>query len=314
MALQATTNYRRPFSAWDEESWIRSKPVRRTGFDGHAFPPRLVPLASHPRLAGQPELCRRLLALRLLSHLQFTTLLELEHVNVVCSKLARGKCDVSLTLEQRNDALRIYCDEGGHALFVELLSSEVERQYGVSRAVLTRPRFDAVLEQMLSQFGAAVPLDLLHLMFVSVSETLVTKILREIPGDRETAPIVREVIGDHARDEGTHSVFFHWLFPRVWRASTPAQQQILGAILPEFLWAFLGPDLENERRVLCSLGVPDEEARGLLDEVYAPHIVAKNVRLAAQPTLRMFASAGVLSSATIAEAFAARELYEEGSS
>lgn len=55
------------------------------------------------------------LAYRLLGHLQFTTLLELNHVNPICSILAPGQAPISLTTEQRNDTLRIYCDESGHA-------------------------------------------------------------------------------------------------------------------------------------------------------------------------------------------------------
>lgn len=54
------------------------------------------------------------LAYWLLGHLQFTTLLELNHVNPICSTLAEGQVPISLTREQRNDALRIYCDESGH--------------------------------------------------------------------------------------------------------------------------------------------------------------------------------------------------------
>ena len=54
------------------------------------------------------------LAYRLLEYLQSTTLFELNHVNSICSILAQGQALISLTIEQRNDALRIYYEESGH--------------------------------------------------------------------------------------------------------------------------------------------------------------------------------------------------------
>src|SRR5215216_5804588 len=101
-------SYRKPLSAWDDQSWIRSQPTRSASCEGLAFPPDLVPLARHPRFSDDQGLRRRLLAYRLLTHLQFTTILELEHVNAVCSMLARDCYVLDLNREQKNDALRIY--------------------------------------------------------------------------------------------------------------------------------------------------------------------------------------------------------------
>src|SRR6185436_551746 len=103
----------KPFNRWESSSWIRNKPVRTGDFDGLPFASSLVPLAEH-RLIRENEPARlRLLAYRLLAHLQFTTLLELRHINPVCASLVNGEGLWELTSEQRNDALRIYCDEGG---------------------------------------------------------------------------------------------------------------------------------------------------------------------------------------------------------
>lgn len=76
--------YRSPFSRWNESSWIRSKPIREDGISGLPFSPDLVPLASHQAIAKDTNCWMTLLAYRLLAHLQFTTLLELSHVNPVC--------------------------------------------------------------------------------------------------------------------------------------------------------------------------------------------------------------------------------------
>jgi hypothetical protein len=308
-AAASPIEYRDPFAEWERKSWIRSKPVREEPFDGAPFPARLVPLASSPAIVAAPEALRSLLAYRLLAHLQFTTTLELRHVNWVCAHLAQGQGPVPLTLEQRNDALRIYCDEGGHALFVELLSSQVERHFSVQREVLGRPAFDFAFEELLARHRPDLPEALLRLFFVSVSETLVTKILREIPQDPSVATLVRKVIGDHAADEGVHSIFFHWYFPRLWSTLSATGRRTMAQILPELVWVFLGPDLAHERRILARLGFAGPAADALLEESYQGTQVSELVRGAAQPTLRMFEAAGVFTSAEARDAFQERNLY-----
>lgn len=106
--------YRSPFTRWDESSWIRNKPFRKDNLCDLPFSPDLVPLAAHQAISEDTNCWMTVLAYRLLGHLQFTTLLELNHVNPICSILAQGQAPISLTREQRNDALRIYCDESGH--------------------------------------------------------------------------------------------------------------------------------------------------------------------------------------------------------
>ncbi|WP_437287406.1 diiron oxygenase [Sorangium sp. So ce406] len=303
--------YRKPLSGWDAASWIRSKPIRSASCEGLAFPPELVPLSRHPRFVDDRASMERLLAYRLLTHLQFTTMLELEHVNAVCSRLARDCYALELSREQKNDALRIYCDEGAHALFVELLSVTIENRHGVERAALPQPRFHAVLERIFERHGGEVAPELLHLFFVSVSETLVSKILREIPRHPAVAPLVREVIGDHAQDEGTHSVYFHWLFPRAWSRLDRPKQELVGRILPRFLDAFLAPDLGCDARVLEALSFDEPTREEMLEETYQPGPVRGAVRSAAQPTLRMFEAAGVFETAAAADAFAEYDLYLE---
>ena len=108
--------YRSPFSKWNDSSWIRTKPIRSAKeISGLPFSPDLVPLANHSAIYSDSHKWTKVLAYRLLAHLQFTTLLELSHVNPVCSLLAQGQAPISMNTEQKHDALKIYCDEGGHA-------------------------------------------------------------------------------------------------------------------------------------------------------------------------------------------------------
>lgn len=150
--LGTQNNYRSPFNRWNESSWIRSKPIREHEIAGLPFSPDLVPAIAHPLISADFNAWMAMLAYRLLAHLQFTTRLELNHVNPICSALAQGQAPTVLTTEQRHDALRIYCDEGGHALFVELLSKQVEQTFSVDSAVLGCPQFERTLEQVIDKY------------------------------------------------------------------------------------------------------------------------------------------------------------------
>lgn len=302
--------YRDPLRHWNKLSWIRSGDIRQGELNGAMFSPELVPLAEHPRIAQNQEAVGKLLAYRLMMHLHFTTVLELEHVNVVCTNLARGRTPFALDLDKRNDALKIYCDEGGHALFVELLLRQVEDHFQISRNVIGRPNFDAVLAEMADR--SPVSPALTQLLFVSVSETLVSKILNDIPDDARVCGLVRAVLADHARDESRHSAYFQWLFPKIWQCLEPQQTAAVAAMLSRFLHAFLGPDHASDQRVLQSLGFTERQAIEMCGDVYGSNLCSPTIVEAAQPTLRMFARAGVFDDPGSAEIFAENGLILGG--
>ncbi len=306
--LEAANIYRSPFSRWNESSWIRSKPVREGQILGLPFSPDLVPLAAHPAIAQDANNWITVLAYRLLTHLQFTTILELSHVNPICSALSLGQAPIYLSTEQRNDALRIYCDEAGHALFVELFSRQVERTFGVNRAVIGRPQLERKIEHIISKHQSLISPNLIKLFFVTVSETLVTKVLNNVPHDDRVASVVRAVIGDHAADEALHSVYFRNLFPLLWKNLSLYEKEKIGQILPQFIWAFLEPDCQVEYNVLRRLGFNSKDSEGILEEVYVPKQVAQGVRQAANPTLKMFEAADIFAIPAIEQAFVIYDL------
>lgn len=281
------------FSRWNETSWIRSKPMRQDSIVGLPFSPDLVPLASHVAIAQDRNLWMTVLAYRLLAHLKFTTLLELNHVNPVCSDLSIGSAPIDLTLQQRNDALKIYCDEGGHALFVELFSTQVKETFSLGDSVLGRPIFEKVIETIIADHKTQLSPDLIKLFFVTISETLVTKVLKKVPSDPKVADVVRNVIGDHAADEALHGAYFQGLFPLLWQNISAREKQEMVKLLPRLVWAFLGPDYDVEYNILTALGFSNIDAKGILEDVFVPNEIASGVKQAASPTLRMFEKAGV---------------------
>jgi hypothetical protein len=291
--INSTEQESKLFSRWNERSWIRSKPMRQDTIVGLPFSPDLVPLASHSAIAQDHNLWMTVLAYRLLAHLQFTTLLELNHVNPVCSALSLGSAPINLNIQQRNDALKIYCDEGGHALFVELFSTQVKETFTLGDSVLGRPIFEKVLNDIIAEHQTKLSPDLIKLFFVTISETLVTKILKQVPSDPKVANVVRNVIGDHAADEALHGAYFQALFPLLWQNLSSLEKQEMVKILPRLVWAFLGPDYDVEYNVLKALDFSDVDAKGILQEVFVASDVAAGVKQAASPTLRMFQKAGV---------------------
>lgn len=306
--LDAQKSYRSPFTRWNESSWIRSKPIREDKFSGLPFSPNLVPLAAHHAIFEDSNCWMAVLAYRLLAHLQFTTLLELNHVNPVCSNLAQGQAPIALTTLQRNDALRIYCDEAGHALFVELFSTQVEETFGINHCALGLPQFELTLEKLISEHQTGLSPNLIKLFFVTISETLVTKVLNNVPRDERVASVVRAIVGDHAADEALHSIYFRNLFPLLWNNLSPSEKEEIGQLLPQLVWAFLGPDYQVDGRILKQLGFNAKDAQGILEEVYVPKQVAQAVKQAASPTLKMFEAAGVFSIPAVEQAFANYEL------
>lgn len=291
--INSTEQESKLFSRWNEKSWIRSKPMRQDSIVGLPFSPDLVPLASYSAIAQDHNLWMTVLAYRLLAHLQFTTLLELNHVNPVCSALSLGSATIDLNVQQRNDALKIYCDEGGHALFVELFSTQVKETFSLSDSVLCRPIFEKVIENIIAEYQTKLSPDLIKLFFVTISETLVTKVLKQVPSDPKVANVVRNVIGDHAADEALHGAYFQALFPLLWQNLSSLEKQEMVKILPRLVWAFLGPDYDVEYNVLKALDFSDIDAKGILQDVFVPSEVAAGVKQAASPTLRMFEKAGV---------------------
>lgn len=303
--------YTHPFRQWDKRSWIRSKHLSEGDLDdGAPFPLSLVALARHPLVAKDPVRQEQVLAFRALAHLEFTTLLELEHINPVCGALAQGQSRVPLSLDERQDALRIYCDEGGHALIVEHLAQRLESHHALDRRVLGRPGFDTSLRELMLEHSQA-PQELVRTFFVAISETLITQLLGQVPKDVTVASAVRAVLRAHASDEARHREFFRWYLPRLWQELAPPEQEQIGRMLPQMLWAFLAPDEQLDLRILRALGFGARESEQILAESYPPDQVAAAVLQAARPTLKLFIQAGVMRAPSIRRCFLQRELWLE---
>lgn len=300
---QSNSGYVSPFANWDEESWIRSRSLRIGDITGLPFSPDLTPLVHHPAIANAPEIWLKVLAYKSLSYQRFTTLLELNHVNPITADIAAGRAPCKVSVQERQDAFRIYCDEAGHSLFTEQLCLQIQSTFGLHGSILGRPRMEIELEKIQEEQKGQLSAGLIKLLFVCISETLITKYLTVLPHDSKVDPLIRAVVKDHADDEAKHHIFYRQLFGRLWDGITCFEKEEMGKILPRLVNAFLGPDQAFEYRVLREVGFNQERAQEILGEVYVPSAVAKSVKKAAAPTLKMFKEINMFEIKAIEQAF-----------
>lgn len=299
--------YESKFKNWDKRASVRVKPERvlETELPGQIyFPPELVPALSHPLVACRPESARdRVLVQRLYDYLHFTTELEEVAVMPVTMSISRGKSGLHLPVNMRQDALKITTDEAWHAQFSFDLARQVEEATGVGECLPDEPAFI----ERLSRVEASLDHDLRgmeRLAFSIVSETLISAILADLPRDGRLPEAVRELVQDHAEDEGKHHAYFRSLLEYFWNALSSSERERIGIWIPELISAFLEPDYRAVSYSLLDSGLALEEAEQVLAESYPAEAVRADVAKAARSTTRYFTEIGALDYTAVREAFA----------
>ncbi|GIE86440.1 diiron oxygenase [Actinoplanes regularis] len=298
--------YRSAFSNWEERASVRVGPRRSLDADDGSdiyFPPELVPVVAHPYITERgPEVIRRILVHRLYQYLNFTTLLETSAVIPVTSDIGIGRCGLQLDARMRRDAFKITTDEAWHAQFSDDLIADVVAHTGVPVTLPDQPSFlsrlAVVRESIEPSVRGAAPL-----AFAIVSETLISSILRDLPKDRRLPGAVREVVADHAEDEGKHHAYFRSLISTFWPALTKGQQQQLGPLLPELITIFLEPDFQALSYALLEVGLTDAEVEQVLAESHPREETAAGIARAAKATVRYLREVGALDDGCTREAF-----------
>jgi hypothetical protein len=139
---------------------------------------------------------------------------------------------------------------------------------------------------------------------------LISGILAQVPRDERVVTSVREMVADHAEDEGRHSAFFSQFFAYLWPRLGPTLRSELGPLLPEFVRAFLEPDRAAIRRSLAGLPLSRDAVEQIVAESYPTAEVAANARDAATVTLHLFEHNGVMDDPRLADAFREHGLYD----
>ncbi len=303
--------YHSRFRHWHTRATVRTGRRHILAADsGQAvfFPPGLLPIVSHPLVAGRGQAAvSAILVARLHQYLQFTVDLEATTVVPITSHLARGRSGLVLPAEMRADAFKIATDEAWHAQF----SFDLMAQVAAATSVEPRWEDDPAFGSRLCELRGQIPGDLLcafELLVAVVSETLISRILADMPHERRLPRAVREVVADHAFDEGKHHAYFHSLLQFLWPALGASQRRELGPLVPAVIWAFLEPDYRAQGQVLRTAGLSPQEAEQVLQETYLPRFVRQTVSDAARSTVGYFREVGALSDSRTRDAFAAAGL------
>jgi hypothetical protein len=150
--------------------------------------------------------------------------------------------------------------------------------------------------------------DDLLIAFVSISETLITSILRGIPRDLRVVSAVRNTVRDHFIDEARHHAYFVYVVHQHWASSTPDRKELLGALYARLIRLFLDPDLDLCRAWLLEAGLDLHDAKVVLRDYYVPERLAASRRADAFPTLKLMERVGVLDHPTARSAFVEQKL------
>jgi hypothetical protein len=304
--------YRSRFARWDERASVRTAPLRRLQPDGADgllyFPPEMAPMVAHPLVSklGADALSRAL-AHHLAAHLDFTARLEHQVVNPVCVELSQAAFGLDVPCSMQQDAYNIYTDEAWHAQFSATMQRQVEAVAQLDRGGLGR----AALLDRLAEVGARAPdavRPLIPLFSAIVSETVISAILATIPSDQRIVPSVRELIRDHAVDEGTHHAYFADLLRQAWPQLSVGERRGIGMCLPPIIRAFLEPDLCAHAAILAQLGLCEDDAGQVLSDCYERDAVAAVVCRASRATRHHLMAVGALEDPATHEAFDAAGL------
>jgi hypothetical protein len=292
---------------WDTRAGVRADPRRVVRGELEAnktfFPERLIPYLAHPVVAALPEATRReMVARHLYQYLGFTAHFEVRVVNRAAQRIADGRAGFVSAPGLRFDAYKIYCDEAYHAMYCFDMVQQVADASGI------RPLpydFDPFLSR-LDGVGARILPDepeLAKLLQVVVFETLVTAILRDVPAERTVLTPVREMVGDHARDEGRHHAYFSGFFRELWTTLDGRLRFKAAQALPELVRESLWPDDRPVRAALAAAGLDRHSVEGVLTEVYRPADVLAAIKQASRQAVRLFRQVGVLDVPGAEEAF-----------
>jgi hypothetical protein len=301
--------------SWYERAGVRVDPRRmmreehREGL--HYWPPALAGFVAHPQVVQRGKaVSDELLVRQLYQYLQFTANYEMRVINRATELIANGRSGLDLPASVRHDAYKIYCDEGYHAMYSFDVIAQVEQASGIEH----RPfDFDATLRylQVAQDTAPARLRTTVTLLVVIVFETLITATLTQIPRSGDVISLVREVVRDHAQDEGCHHAFFAKFFGYLWGQLSPKDRTILGPLLAEFIVRPLEPRLDTLRDSLAVAGLSGDATEEVVHDCFPAQQTRDTIRATAKSTLRLFARHGLYDDPGTREAFEARGLLVE---
>jgi hypothetical protein len=281
---------------WFEQAGVRGQQRRILHEDREKglvlFPEKEIPYLTNEAVAALPAPARHeLVARHLYQYLLYTVHLETKVVNRGVAMVAHNEVDFPVAPNTRLDALKIYCDEGYHALFNLDIIQQIEWATGIAALPYDfQPRMDR-LDSTADRFLPEHP-RLARLLQVVVFETVVTSILSDVPRDPTVYRVVRNVVGDHARDEAYHHAFFVRFFRELWTHLSPGLRASVAHAIPHLIDDCVQPDVASIHASLCAAGLAPAMAAEVVDDSYSEAVVRAMVRNASRHTVRLCESVG----------------------
>ncbi|MEV5953050.1 diiron oxygenase [Streptomyces sp. NPDC051987] len=301
-----------PLDRWYEQAGVRTGVRRMFHEDTERgkvfFPAALVPYAGHEAVRRlPPERLRELTVRHLYQFLLSTTHLETRVVNTAAEAVANARTGLDLPAALRPDAFKVYCDEGYHALYSLDLADQIAAATGIP---VPDEDYGGFVDRLRASARRALPdaPALAALLQAVVFETLITAVLNEVPGDPAVVGVVRDLLRDHARDEGRHHRFFSALFRELWTHLSATDRVKAAHALPELIRTALTWDLAPVRSSLRLAGLDADTARQVADDCCAPGPDPRRLNDTARSTLRLCAAVGVFDLPGTREHFAAHGL------
>ncbi|MCF1470227.1 hypothetical protein GOZ89_06705 [Agrobacterium vitis] len=265
-------DYTSAFRYWDEKATVRQAARREIDPNDenfHLFPKRFAPVSEHPLiLTKYPEKINTILGLHLVRYMKFTQMLELVVVNDATRSVALGQMPFDINREMLLDAHRLYCDEAYHALFSADIIEQVERLFGVASPNYV-PSFLLQIRDTLASHDNERQKFLLKLIFVIVSEMLITSNLKDVHKGGEMPQAVSDVMRDHAADESRHHVFYRELLTQVWPQLSKQERLLWARHIPKFVSAFIDPDEHAITSELFMIGITKQDSQQILLDTYS---------------------------------------------
>ena len=303
--------YQSPFEDWYTYSTVHKPLPDFTCEAGLVlFPPELVPGIGH-RLVDKlgNDAARRLMMRKLESYNAFTEKLEYKAVMAAAIKLAQNPQAFGLSEQAGREARLIVTDESHHAYVAIELIKQIPGFSELPLLTPSQPPFLRGLEELERSLPTEFADDLL-IAFVSISETLITSILRGIPRDLRVVSAVRNTVRDHCIDEARHHSYFVYVVHQHWASITQDRREILGPLYARLIRLFLDPDLNLCRAWLLEAGLDPNDARIVLRDYYSPERIAASLRADSFPTLKLMQRVGVLDHPKARPAFVEQKLID----
>ena len=277
------------------------------------FTPSLVPYLDHPTLEELDARSRsEILTRHLYQYLNFTANLEPTIVNRGVHRIAFQHLPLEADSELRLDALKIYTDEGYHALFCVDLINQVERATQIIDVPYQFTPYIANLDAITAQLLPGNRM-LGEILQVVIFETAVSAILSDLPKDPNLATAVAAVVRDHMEDEKLHHAFFVRLFPRLWESLDNSLKILAARALPRLIVEEIKPYSAPIKLALMAVGLTRSAAADVLSDTYTEQQAREYAQHVARYTVALFARTGVLDIPGAAEAFAAEGLLPKPS-